>query len=381
MASSASLCQRTGKKNPLDDCPPRTIFVSKSDARADFTTIQGAILSLPDGADPYTILVAPGEYNEQLNVTRPGPLTLLGVSDRPWKSELYGDVEFDTQHQNDVTVRWDSANHDAIFTDNVFTGALTVAPTLDASLTGSGPTGFPVPEGTPFGCRDFRAYNIDFRNEEFPYSNGPAHAVGVSYANAGFYSCGLYGYQDTLYVGKLGNAYFYDTVIAGQTDFIYGFGTAWIERSTLLLRNCGGGIIAWKGTNTSFVNKYGAYISRARVLAANATIAEAIVGKCALGRPWNSQHRSIFMSSYLDASILPAGYKPWSSPVNNYTLMATFHDFGPGYDVEAERASNITIVLDKNGVEPYDRPEDVFLTEDGKPKNVGWIDRSVLARK
>lgn len=48
-------------------------------------------------------------------------------------------------------------------------------------------------------------------------------------------------------MGKLGNAYFYDTVIAGQTDFLYGFGTAYIERSTLSLRNCGGGITAWKG--------------------------------------------------------------------------------------------------------------------------------------
>jgi hypothetical protein len=62
--------------------------------------------------------------------------------------------------------------------------------------------------------------------------------------------------MNKVYVGKLGNAYFYKNEIAGQTDFLYGFGTAWIQSSLLTLRNCGGGITAWKGTNTTFVNKY-----------------------------------------------------------------------------------------------------------------------------
>lgn len=61
---------------------------------------------------------------------------------------------------------------------------------------------------------------------------------------------------EQVYIGKLGNAYFYKNEIAGQTDFLYGFGTAWIQSSLLTLRNCGGGITAWKGTNTTFVNKY-----------------------------------------------------------------------------------------------------------------------------
>jgi hypothetical protein len=63
-----------------------------------------------------------------------------------------------------------------------------------------------------------------------------------------------------VYIGKLGNAYFYKNEIAGQTDFLYGFGTAWIQSSLLTLRNCGGGITAWKGTNTTFVNKYVWYL-------------------------------------------------------------------------------------------------------------------------
>ena len=82
--------------------------------------------------------------------------------------------------------------------DNVFSSVLTVAPTLESSYTGSGTTGYPVPEDTPFGNIDFRAYNIDFTNTWRDYSDGPAHAISFSRANGGFYHCGFYSYQDTV---------------------------------------------------------------------------------------------------------------------------------------------------------------------------------------
>ncbi|KAF4929430.1 putative pectinesterase/pectinesterase inhibitor 33 [Colletotrichum viniferum] len=376
-------CQKKTCDNPLDGCPPNTIFVSKSSSKANFTTIQAAIASLPNNTDAYTILIAPGNYTEQLNVTRQGPLTLLGMTDRPASSRLYADVSLNTtaSNENEVQIWWNAANHNVAFPDNAYTSVLTVGPNLNATLTGSGPTGFPVPDDTPFGCSDFRAYNIDFRNDEYPFSNGPAHAVGVSRANAGFYSCGLYSYQDTLYVGKLGNAYFYDNVIAGQTDFLYGFGTAYIEKSTLSLRNCGGGITAWKGTNTTFENKYGVYISDSQVIAANSSIAPVIKGACPLGRPWNAQHRSIFMESYFDASIKPEGYIPWGTTdprTNNYTFMAVYNDRGPGWTPTQMAASGVTYVLNETAVEPYRNPVDVFQTEDGKNGFISWIDQSVL---
>lgn len=47
-----------------------------------------------------------------------------------------------------------------------------------------------------------------------------------------------------VYVGKLGNAYIAKSEIAGQTDFLYGFGTCWITDTSLSLRSCGGGITA-----------------------------------------------------------------------------------------------------------------------------------------
>ncbi|KAI0426928.1 pectin methylesterase family protein [Xylaria sp. FL1042] len=380
-AQTYKLCQKR-TTNPLDGCPTGTIYVSPTDESAEFQTIQSAISSLPNDTSSHVILIAPGVYTEQLNVTRQGPLTLLGVSDRPSRRETYADITYDSAHENDVQIYWNSANHDAIFSDNVYTGVLTVGPNLNATLTGSGPTGFPVPDDTPFGCTDFRAYNIDFRNEYAPYSDGPAHAVGVSRANAGFYSCGFYSWQDTVYIGKLGNAYFYDTVVAGQTDFLYGFGTLFIERSTLSLRNCGGGITAWKGTNTTFANKYGVYISNSQLLAANSSIVPIIIDKCSLGRPWNAEQRSLFMNTYFDPSILPAGYTVWAGQPNGNigvnTTMAVYNVFGPGYDAIAEKASNITKIFGEKEAEPFRRPVDVFMTPEGTQPNTKWIDPSVL---
>ncbi|KAF7173999.1 hypothetical protein CNMCM6106_008083 [Aspergillus hiratsukae] len=353
----------------LRNCPEGTIIVSKSDPEAHFSTVQDAIESLPNDNSTQTILILAGTYKEQLNVTRSGPITLLGQTDRVTDAS-----------KNKVTITWAAANHDNTgkSVDNVFSSVMVVAPTLDASLTGSGPTGYPVPADTPFGNIDFRVYNINFSNTYADYSDGPAHALSFSRANGGFYYCGFYSYQDTVYIGKLGNAYFYKNIIAGQTDFLYGFGTAWIQSSDILLRNCGGGITAWKGTNTTFENQYGVYIVDSAVRAANASIAPVIAGKCALGRPWNSLHRSIFARTYEDGSIEPSGYIDWIvdgvGRLTNQTVMAEYKTFGPGFNATGRAEDGVTIVMDREQYKRYDSPAKVFETPDGKPGNIGWID-------
>ncbi|KAH7161989.1 pectin methylesterase family protein [Dactylonectria estremocensis] len=373
-AKTYSLCQKK-TQDPLAHCPDGTLYVSQNNG-SDFTSIQDAINSLPQDDSPRFILIAAGTYREQLNVTRPGPLTLLGQSNNPWKGNLYSDVTYNENPQNEVQVFHDAANYQSSFPDNIDTSVLAVGPTYNATKTGSGPTGFQVPEDTPFGCSDFRAYNIDFRNEWAPRSSGPAHAVGAGYANLGFYSCGFYSYQDTVYIGKLASAVMYDCIVAGQTDFLYGFGTLFIDQSTLLLRDCGGGITAWKGTNTTFENKYGVYIADSKVLATNTTVLAASAGKCSLGRPWNSLHRSLFRSTYFDETILPAGYTVWAGKdnFNNLTTMAVYKTKGPGNNATAQAASGVTQIWDGKLARPYLWPVDVFMTPTGDQPNVHWID-------
>ena len=184
-AVNRKACQQP-TKNPLDGCPKNTILVG---AGQTYTTVQSAILSLSNSTDAAHILILPGNYTEQVNVTRSAPVYLFGQTGYP-----------NNQRKNEVNIIWRNATGASISSniDNAFTSTLTVAPTLNASYTGTGPTGNPVPADTPFGNADFRAYNIDFINDYAPYSAGPALAVSVSYANTGFYYCGFYSYQDTV---------------------------------------------------------------------------------------------------------------------------------------------------------------------------------------
>jgi pectin methylesterase-like acyl-CoA thioesterase len=173
-------------RNPLDGCPKNTLLVGPNEK---FTTVQSAVLSLGNTTAASHILVLPGNYTEQVNVTRPGPLYLFGQTTSP-----------NDQRKNSVNIIWRNATGAGIVPniDNAYTSTLTVAPTFNASLTGTGPTGFAVPADTPFGNADFRAYNLNFINDFSDHAVGPALAISVSYANAGFYFCGFYSYQDTV---------------------------------------------------------------------------------------------------------------------------------------------------------------------------------------
>jgi len=94
---SRQQCQSTGTH-----CPSGTIIVSASDKRANYPTIQGAIDSLPDDTSSHTILILAGNYTEQLNVTRSGPVTLLGQTSTSKDAT-----------RNRVRIIWAAANKDS----------------------------------------------------------------------------------------------------------------------------------------------------------------------------------------------------------------------------------------------------------------------------
>lgn len=126
-ATTYRKCQK-GTKDPLDGCPSGTLYVSSNDPQADFSSIQSAIRSLPNDTSPQIIRIGAGIYTEQLNVTRPGPVHLLGESDKPWAGENYSDVTSDEDPQNTVQIFFNAANS-ATYPDNLYTSVLAVGPT------------------------------------------------------------------------------------------------------------------------------------------------------------------------------------------------------------------------------------------------------------
>jgi pectin methylesterase-like acyl-CoA thioesterase len=94
---------------------------------------------------------------------------------------------------------------------------------------------------------NFRAYNINFRNT---YGTaGQAVAVAANGDQQGYYACGFYGYQDTLYA-KSGRQYYSNCYIEGAVDFIFGAAAAWFGECTVA-SNGGGYITASSRTTTA----------------------------------------------------------------------------------------------------------------------------------
>ncbi|KAJ6584525.1 carbohydrate esterase family 8 protein [Mycena capillaripes] len=342
--------QKPASISPLTGCPSATIFVSQnaSDPHTKFTTIQAAIASLyrpslfsfdghkTDLPSPQTgaatILIAQGSYQETINVTRTGPLTLLGQLPSTAVAQAKPFANASSANMNLVQI-WNT-NFVMTGQDDASSAVLTVAPNLAGALIGAGPTGAPLQPA--FGNIDFKAYNLDFQNRAANFAISQALVTDISYANASFYGCAFASFQDTWYTGRNASTYVVDSVIFGQTDYLFGFGTAWFQNIILANRACGGGIVAWKGTNLTDApgNRYGAYISSSQIIRspdANATTATN--GLCFLGRPWNDLATTVYLSTVMDASVRPVGFEPFDSArpvIANTTFYAEFNSTGPG---------------------------------------------------
>ncbi|KAF8904077.1 pectin lyase-like protein [Gymnopilus junonius] len=358
--------QKPAGFSPLLGCPAGTIFVSQNrqDKHANFHSVQDAVLSLHElGAA--TILIAEGQYHETVNITRKGPLTLLGqlpLSDVTSITRPFANASQVPFNQNLVKI-WNNHFVQAGM-DDAQSAVLLVAPSFNASLIGAGPTGAPLQP--LFGNVDFRAYNIDFENRAANFSISQALVTDISYANASFYGCSFASYQDTWYTGRNGSTYVVDSIIYGQTDYLFGFGTAWFQNVILANRACGGGLVAWKGTNLTDApgNRCGAYISDSTIIRSpDANVTTVTVGKCFLGRPWNDLATTVYLRTFMDDSIEPVGWTPFDSArpvIMNTTFYAEFESTGPGGNISQrislehiltpEQAKDFTI--DKVFLEP-----------------------------
>lgn len=87
---------------------------------------------------------------------------------------------------------------------------------------------------------NFKMYSINVRNN---YGAGAQAVALVANANQqGFYACGFYGYQDTLYA-KSGSQYYSNCYMEGAVDYVFGDAGAWFGECTFA-SNGGGAITA-----------------------------------------------------------------------------------------------------------------------------------------
>ncbi|XP_021279862.1 pectinesterase 2 [Herrania umbratica] len=176
----------------------------------------------------------------------------------------------------------------------------------------------------------FIARDITIRNTAGP-QNHQAVALRSGADLSVFYRCSFEGYQDTLYVHSE-RQFYRECDIYGTVDFIFG-------NAAVVLQNCN--IYARRPPNktntvtaqgrTDPNQNTGIIIHNSRVTAASDLKPVQSSVKTYLGRPWKQYSRTVFMKTFLDSLINPAGWMEWDGNFALNTLYyAEYMDTGPG---------------------------------------------------
>ncbi|KAF5732938.1 pectinesterase 2 [Tripterygium wilfordii] len=137
-----------------------------------------------------------------------------------------------------------------------------------------------------------------------------------------FYKCSFEGYQDTLYVHS--NRQFYrECDIYGTVDFIFGNAAVVLQNCNIYCRNPPNktNTVTAQGRTDPNQNT-GISIHNCRVTAASDLKPVQSSVKTYLGRPWQEYSRTVFMKTFLDGLINPAGWMPWSG---NFALDTLYY--------------------------------------------------------
>lgn len=176
----------------------------------------------------------------------------------------------------------------------------------------------------------FMARGITFRN-----TAGAKNHQAVAFRSGSdlsvFYQCSFEGYQDTLYVHSQ-RQFYRDCNIYGTVDFIFGNAAAVFQNCNIYPRNPPNKTNTLTAQGRTDPNQNtGIIIHNCRVTAASDLKPVQSSVKTYLGRPWQKYSRTVFMKTFLDSLINPAGWMPWSGDFALSTLYyGEYQNTGPG---------------------------------------------------
>jgi len=275
--------------------------------------------------------VYPGLYTGQVNISRPGPVTIMG----------YTKNAFDFS-QNTVTL---------VHNASLATGA------LSDDLTGT----------LRVLSNNVSLYNLDVRNDfGVAFTNGQAIALSVQADQVGVYACGLFSYQDTLYT-NVGNHVYLKSYIEGGVDFIFGrHSIAYFEGNTIASK--GAGCITASGRE---LNDTGMYVfNQNKVVAAQDAFAN-VTGNVFLGRPWGDFARVIFKNTNVLAPMNKTIWSIWDpgDDRTDFILFGEYNSFGLGV-ADADRANFSTVLTRAQAAQ--------YTLVDAIPNYQDWVDHAYL---
>ncbi|GAV58483.1 Pectinesterase domain-containing protein/PMEI domain-containing protein [Cephalotus follicularis] len=275
------------------EAAPKAHIVVAKDGSGNYMTISEALAEaseLGDGSKRLVIYVKAGVYNENVVISR-SMTNLMFIGDGI-----------------DVTVV--TGNKNARYGSTTFRSAT-------FSVSGDG----------------FIARDMTFENTAGP-QNQQAVALLCGSDLSVFYSCSIKGYQDTLYVYSQ-RQFYRNCEIYGTIDFIFGDAVAVLQNCNIYVRKPMSGqknTITAQGRTDPNENT-GIVIHDSSVMASTDLLPVEGSYKTYLGRPWQKYSRTVFMKSFLDRLIDPAGWLPWSGDFALSTLYyGEYMNTGSGAD-------------------------------------------------
>jgi polygalacturonase len=280
--------------------PPedKTLYVA-TDGTGDYYSIQRAIDVAPSGGA--VISVAPGTYHEVLSITKPNIVLRSPYQDAA-KTVVVADRS-----------------------------AGTAGGTLNSATVN-------------VLADDFLAENISFVNDfNRTHPQLPQGSQAVALLVRGdrdvFENVRILGNQDSLYVGvgactgdaasracPVARQYFDRCLVEGNVDFIFGDSKAVFNHCVIRSTEHFEGFItaqskSYEGQDSGFVFR------DCRLMAA------AGVGNVYLGRPWRPYATVVYLNTWMDAQIVPAGWREWHPGETDYlptAMYAEYRSSGPG---------------------------------------------------
>ncbi|KDP42887.1 hypothetical protein JCGZ_23829 [Jatropha curcas] len=174
----------------------------------------------------------------------------------------------------------------------------------------------------------FIAKDITFVNSAGP-SKHQAVALRVGSDRSVIFRCSVEGYQDSLYTHSK-RQFYRETDIYGTIDFIFGNSAVVFQNCNIFARKASSGsknYVTAQGRTDPNQNT-GISIHNCKIGSTSDASSSQVTY---LGRPWQKFSRTVIMQSFLDNSINPSGWSPWSGNFALNTLFyAEYMNSGPG---------------------------------------------------
>ncbi|KAG0488102.1 hypothetical protein HPP92_006648 [Vanilla planifolia] len=179
--------------------------------------------------------------------------------------------------------------------------------------------------------KGFIGRDLTIENSAGP-SKHQAVALRVGADLSAFYQCSFVAYQDTLYVHSL-RQFYRECDVYGTIDFIFGNSASVFQDCNLYARMPNPNqknIITAQGREDPNQNT-GISIQNCKVSAASDLAPVLSQFKTYLGRPWKKYSRTVFMQSFIDSLVDPAGWLEWNGTFALDTLYyGEYMNRGPG---------------------------------------------------